>query len=453
MRIAPWIVASVVIGLVFALIMPSNLHDRDFSGFWLGGRLLIEGRDPYDPAVWKPALASIAPVLAAAGPAGGGYGYPLWTAVLTLPFAVLPFDVASRAWIGAQAVVMSSGLVALVAALHGRSMRRDLVVLALSVFASQQWSDLIVVGNVGGFLCGIVSWSLTLLLRGRPGLAGAALALLLLKPQLFLVFVPALFVLFRGSWRRLLVGAAAVGAALVVVSLAVRPGWPAGWFTTIGSVVAELGPRATVWALVPGVPAANVLIAAGVALWVILWWRHAAPPPEIVAAGVLPVSLFLAPHAGVYDGLVLFTSLAICLSIVPPTTRWRRPLAIVLVAGAAVFYPWLVQYQFDHHGHQGLGAVVPLLVLCCVVACDRLGHSTTVGHPARARADVTWWLVSIAVLAAATLLLGINTVAWLVAIATGGVALTLVVTSTFAARTLGASRPDGLDQPSGDPTA
>ncbi len=67
-----------------------RLGPNDFHDYWLAGRLLLDGKSPYDTA----AMAALARQEHLSFSLGGGYSYPLPFALAMVPFAALPFDVA-----------------------------------------------------------------------------------------------------------------------------------------------------------------------------------------------------------------------------------------------------------------------------------------------------------------------------------------------------------------------
>lgn len=72
-------------------VLVLRLGQNDFHDYWLAGRLILEGRSPYDHA----AMTALAAREGLKFSLGGGYSYPLPFAVAMVPFAALPFDVAA----------------------------------------------------------------------------------------------------------------------------------------------------------------------------------------------------------------------------------------------------------------------------------------------------------------------------------------------------------------------
>jgi hypothetical protein len=80
---------------------------NDFHSYWLAGRLLLEGRSPYD----LEAMRAIGQSEGLQFDLGTGYSYPLPFAFLMIPFAGLPFGVAALLFT-ALSVLTFGGLVA-----------------------------------------------------------------------------------------------------------------------------------------------------------------------------------------------------------------------------------------------------------------------------------------------------------------------------------------------------
>ena len=67
-----------------------RLGSNDFHDYWLAGRLVLDGRSPYDIG----ALRDLAAQQHLSLEVGGGYSYPLPFALAMVPLAALPFEVA-----------------------------------------------------------------------------------------------------------------------------------------------------------------------------------------------------------------------------------------------------------------------------------------------------------------------------------------------------------------------
>ncbi len=109
-------IAVPLLGWVFwALVL--RLGSNDFHDYWLAGRLVLEGRSPYDVG----ALRELAAQEHLSLQVGGGYSYPLPFAVVMVPFAALPFGAALVAFNSLSLVAFGLTVPAWVLWAHGRS--------------------------------------------------------------------------------------------------------------------------------------------------------------------------------------------------------------------------------------------------------------------------------------------------------------------------------------------
>jgi hypothetical protein len=186
------VLAAAFNAYVAAAAAPIGDARSDFDIVWYSARVLLEGGDPY----------------AAVGPQSGAtfrfpwrMYYPLTTLVAALPLALLPLPLARALFVG----VPTAWLAWLIG---GRDAWRSLGLMSYGVcFAVRQaqWSILATAAAL------------------TPGLSG----LLVLKPQLAIPWVLASL-----SWR-LARNVIFAGVVLLVVSLAIDPGWIPRWIEAI----------------------------------------------------------------------------------------------------------------------------------------------------------------------------------------------------------------------------
>lgn len=184
------VLAAAFASLIYLVVLgwPANefVHD-DFVGFWVGSRMLLDGADPYDAQTFAAMHTALGSHGLAMNVAGVGYGYPLTTALVFAPFALLPFAVAAPLWLVMQIVLAGAGLVFLARELFRETLSRDRPVLLALMTAAQPVWVLAASGNLGGFLLAIAATASTLLLRGQAFTAGAVAGLLVVKPHPLLV--------------------------------------------------------------------------------------------------------------------------------------------------------------------------------------------------------------------------------------------------------------------------
>ncbi len=164
---------------------------RDFTWPWRAARALLAGLDPYT-------------VIRATGPYpfDAAFKYPLPAALIAVPFAALPPEVAAGVFIGLSALAFAWFLT------RDDLSRWPLLIggCMFSAVRSVQWTPLLAAGLLAS--------------RSSVGMG-------VIKPNLGAAMFAA-----RPSWR-----GAAVATALLAIAVAVQPGWPAGWLHVLRSAL------------------------------------------------------------------------------------------------------------------------------------------------------------------------------------------------------------------------
>src|SRR5688500_18939472 len=174
-----------------SLNMDTNIVDRDFANYWVGGKLALNGGYEllFDRAAYYAYLQSLFGVeyqdhawsypphfLTLVAPLGLMEYRPALTVFLVVTFAL--FAWATGEFIRRYAVGVS----------------RPLVALALAGFVFMQ-----IEATQNGFLTGALLLATFAFMRERPAVAGFALALLTIKPQLG--FLIPLLALVDRNWK------------------------------------------------------------------------------------------------------------------------------------------------------------------------------------------------------------------------------------------------------------
>lgn len=338
---------------------------NDFSGIWAGPRAQILGRDPYDPATWR----ATATALQAQDPQTAVYGYPGYILLALLPLALLPLPAAAIVWaVGgiALAAVALGALLRRVAAglpvLHGLFGATLLLSQpGFTSFYDGQWSFVLVAATSG----------LVLAIGRGAGLAtGALLTVLLAKPHLFLLAIPALAraAVARGAGKAIpaFIG---IGLVLVTASLVAAPGWPQAFLTYSGAP-RFASARVTTLPVALGDllgPAGGLLALGLIAGAVVVATRFHAGRDAYLAVW-LGVSFLAAPYAWSYDQLVLLTPLAITTGLVAAHDR-RRALLVAASGCAALLLGGLLLHGLaaEARASESLNALVGAAVLAIVL--------------------------------------------------------------------------------------
>jgi hypothetical protein len=275
-----------------------------------------------------------------------------WAAV---PFAGLPFRAGLLAWLAALTALL---LVAwAVTAPGGGWQRLALLGVLLTVTPVLRALD---VGQFTLAVASLLALHWWLVQRGRPVLAGVALALACLKPQVVFL-VPAALAL-TGRWRCLAAWAAAAGLLALAMAAALGPAGVLAYRDGLAFTVNPVTTAATLWRVVPGWVPALPLRAAILVLALAPALCEGRPRYGRAVAGAVLGSVLTTPYLIGHD----LTSLAVAGFLVlgtdpPPWARWAMlPSYVALATPLAALWlgvellwlpllalvalvPWLVQ--------------------------------------------------------------------------------------------------------------
>jgi hypothetical protein len=362
----------------------SRFLHGDYIQYWLASRALIEGWDPYDPVVWRAMHERVVGSDFFIVP-GAGFSYPLTTAVAALPFAIVGVAQSAPLWFVAQTGSAIAGLVTLQRRIAHRWTGRQLALLLGLGALIQPVFVLAGEGNIVRFLPGILSFGLALLVSGSAFAGGVVLGVLVVKPQLFIVFAPAVLLFVAPSSRlRLVGGAAATVATLLVISLVLRPTWIQAWVAQSIHVQGLYG-RVNLWSDLDSGWAAWVVAAASV-FALLAWWSVRRPPLLTATAAALALSLYLAPYANDYDQAVLLVCLGAYLAAIDGLPGRTRALLVVLFVATSSAVSWPVWLGIVPNGWQS-ELPAPAACLLLVLADLLARRARSVGPSAASRAD------------------------------------------------------------------
>jgi hypothetical protein len=298
--------AVVLVPTIAAVTGAPVPYRNDYAAYWPVANLLIDGRNPYDPG-------AIAELQESVGDELGGDSvvrYPPWSLPILLPLASLPYAPGWYLWIALQLVL------ALIAALVFGLWSFPRARADLSVCCCLLFSPTLIMalgGQIGGLLllaAVVFLWSAE---TGRQVLAGVSLAVLTMKPHLFvpLALCAVLWSLAERRFVLPLSSASAIAAGAICVDL-LRPGilgdyaefvrvqTPRGYLpVSAGGLVRALFGVDQFW--LQWIPLA---LAVPVVFWV---WRRFAADWNWMLWGpfLLAFGLLVAPYGLVHDLVLL----------------------------------------------------------------------------------------------------------------------------------------------------
>lgn len=293
--------------LIYPLLPNDDVINSDWPAFATGARLIVS--DPghlYDLEVQQRVESDVTGgrVLVTLGIRGIlPFLAPPWVALVAVPFDAFGTDLGGRLWI-------LFGLACLACGLYLATRPRPPAAI-LPAFASLPTALVMLNAQLDGIVA--LGLGAAIALWTRPYIAGLALGLTLMKPQLVLPLGLALIVARR--WR-VIAGWLGAGVALLVPTLVLNPRWILDWLGQIRSTVAP-GSREVdlphLGVLLPDAAqtfavAILTVIAAAAVVWLASRRRDdvQAAAAVLIAGGVLA-----APHALPADLVLVSLGLAV----------------------------------------------------------------------------------------------------------------------------------------------
>lgn len=338
--------AGLAIGLAALAIggVPSMLttHGTDLAYVWAGPRTVLDGGDPYDPVSWRDSVARLG-TPQHLSPAV--YSYPPVVAMALLPMAALPLEVVALLWIyGSLAAAAVTLGVLLRETLPDSPVAHGFAGLAL--LASQPAAQALFNGQWAFWLVAVVCGLVLLLRRRQAAAAGALAAALLVKPQLFVLFLPALLLhAFATGRGRAGVAVAVVAGSLTAASVLHRPEAWTAWAGAIGAVAQQsrIANAMTAAGDLLGLPG-RVLAVGAIVVAALASLARFGPASGVWVGGALALSLAAAPYARSYDQPLLVAALVVAAGGIADQGRPRAALALVVLGSVTVVaLSWLLR--------------------------------------------------------------------------------------------------------------
>ncbi len=387
-----WITAGIlwIAWLLSVALGPGNIDlagqpvGTDYLQFYAAGRTLLHGESPqlYDMA-YQSALEQ--EIIGSGLTSYHAFITPPFLAWLFVPLAALPYGWSFVVWsvLGLLCLWFSLRLLGITA--PGRAWLWSLTffpVFAVISFGQNALLSLL-----------LLSATYRLWRDQRPFLAGLVCSLTLYKPQLCLGIVVLWLLNGRRDWRAL-AGLGAGGGVLAALCFLLLPEASWAYVDFARTVLPNLPSwqEFPLWHLhtvrgfwrlllpmAPRVGDGLTLIAAALGLWsFFLWERRFRGNPPLVFGAAIALTLWLTPHAMIYDwALLLIPAIFLWETLPQARDRWRMFFAVLWIAAllsgpltvaqlrvlpvaVQVSVPLLalVLYQI---GRWGMGSHVPLL--------------------------------------------------------------------------------------------
>ncbi len=221
------ILVLVALGLVFYWKANQNFHSQDYKNsnfffFWLSGRMVWTGENPYNPVQWLAGHDAFG----ATWKPNQIFPYPLPLMFFLAPLGLLSLGQAYFIWLVLSQVLMAVTVYVLLNHWKEQAYRLFfLPVMLFLLFFGPVYLSL-QIGSIGPLTLIILVGAILLLDKQRSFPAGLLLSLTILKPPqgLTLLILAGVWFLARRDWKAI-AGLAAGGLALLLIGLARDPLW------------------------------------------------------------------------------------------------------------------------------------------------------------------------------------------------------------------------------------
>ena len=223
-----------------------DFQSSNFSFFWLAGRMVMEGENPYNETQylaghdtygikWRPNKI---------------FPYPLPLAILCIPLGFLSLSDAYIVWQVITLVIVAMTIFILLNHWKEAAPRRLLVPIFASMFFFGPLYLTLHTGSIGGLAMLAILGAILLFEKDKSLLAGMALSLTMLKPPqgLTILLLAGIWFLARRDWKAIY-GVAIGGIALLVIGMIQDPLWLIKFGTASEAVMNRtLGVHSNAWA-------------------------------------------------------------------------------------------------------------------------------------------------------------------------------------------------------------
>lgn len=248
---------------------------------WSAGRLwLLEGINPYDGEVLQLAerTASRSVYLAQVPEGVPGLVKPLLNLIFTVPFSLLPFDLARALWVTVQLTVM--GLIGhfaiKLAGWKVTPLEHGGIILLMMVWFPSVQS--VLMGGISSVTVLLLMVGILAIIRGQDTLAGFMFSLTFggIQTSLLILFFIFIWSISTKRWPVLIAYFSGL-AFLWAVTLILLPSWPLDWLGALLRTYSDFSwvhtPLMDIAALLPGIASyLSIALHAGFGIYTITLW-------------------------------------------------------------------------------------------------------------------------------------------------------------------------------------
>lgn len=350
-----WMVAALLLALLLADVVATHElltarvpGQNDFLARWESARAYWQdGINPYSDAATARVQQQMYGRPAHDDEDPNYFAYPLYTVWLMLPLIGLPYTWAAAVWIAVLEICLVAALFMLLDLARWRPALWLLPILLFAALSHYFAARGLMLGQPGHvvYLAEVATlWGLA---RGRDRLAGAALAISTIKPQMGFLLVPLLLLWgLRARRWRFLAAFGVLWGALMLASFVMVPTWLGDWLAQLRNYPSYTAIGSPVWVLMVHYLGLGTTgeWALNLALWSLLvwaWWPVLARGREDRLAWAVMLTLVITHLSAVRTATPHFVVFVIPLIFMLKwvARRWGSGWAALLVAAYLVL-PW-----------------------------------------------------------------------------------------------------------------
>lgn len=314
----PFLFLILILAVLFSIIAAKvantteYLHS-DFFKFWLSGRLVSQGQNPYDSQTWSEGHHQFGSTWIPEA----AFLYPFPLALFFVPFGLLPIHQAFIVWDVLLQFSLISSMTLLLRKNSISSVKHFVPPLLAGIILFRPTIVSLVNGQLSGVLLLLMTCILHLWKRGKWKQGTALMALLALKPNLGgpIIVLLSLYLIRQKRFSSLVVGALS-GLFLVFAGWLRNPNWIVEFWNVGNSKLSQtFGFSPTIWGLTASFCSysLNCILKYGTAmamlfligyLYLLIWKRDLLSPAFVISLAII-ITLLLTPYTWPYDQLLL----------------------------------------------------------------------------------------------------------------------------------------------------
>jgi len=361
-----------------------DFQSSNFSFFWLAGRMVMEGENPYNETQylaghdtygikWRPNKI---------------FPYPLPLAILCIPLGLLSLSNAYIVWQVFTLVIVAVTIFILLNHWKEAAPRRLLVPIFASMFFFGPLYLTLHTGSIGGLAMLAILGAILLFEKDKSLLAGMVLSLTMLKPPqgLTILLLAGIWFLARRDWKAIY-GVAIGGIALLVIGMIQDPLWLIKFGTASEAVMNRtLGVHSNAWAFAylacRGASPCSTLLGGTLGLILLglgglfLWQNHSKLSAWEAFNIIIPLGFVSTVYLWAYDQLpYIIPVIWIIGSLVERTKSYLYAFIFLIVLDLFSLFA-LIQHATTAKDLWSLGTTI--IVLGMILIIPHLNHKTPV---------------------------------------------------------------------------